>query len=524
MMQPPSPETTCVAVALPLAVAALLLLATGCEPDNWKDPVFADALADTDVGEFDSGRVGGRTDAKDVQDGPGKCAEHVLQCAPGQGCHDGVCGQCLKGSECRALEGCNNAKCGLCKLDEDCKSGKACINGFCLRKTVLRWDLQIDDTQWASINSKPGEKKYIPCKLKVGAELFEPCTVRVRGGITKYYPKRGYRIRFDQDATHPGYSRKINLRAEYNDPTFMRNYVASWLFDQLTDIPTPRVRYRRLFVNGKDYGLYAEVERIGEKFRRKRGRDPKAPLYEADPPSSIEGKGAGSLQKLPADVYKSAYQKHSDPENDYKDLIEFIEKRVMKDHIEGTSTNVRAHVATGWYLDYLAVQAAVMGADHVRKNYYLSLQKGSGGAKRWEIYPWDLDMTFGCVWQGGADKNLCTKLSGSIGIDVGVLPDGVGASYGKDGVFCGVLIDTVLRAPDLRKQFEQRICKILASKIWNERMPKLIDALETYLMPEVLTDKLDLNTSTKQFRDEVANLRKWIEQRNAVLKFDLDCT
>ena len=42
-------------------------------------------------------------------------------------------------------------------------------------------------------------------------------------------------------------------------------------------------------------------------------------------------------------------------------------------------------------------------------------------------------------------------------------------------------------------------------------------------MPEIVTDKKDLNPSTKHFRDEVAKMRKWIEQRKKVLAFDLDC-
>lgn len=498
-------------------------LGLGCEPPNWKDPVWNDAKADVPLDDWDTGLPGGRTDAKDVQPGPPSCSDHVLECAPGQGCHDSVCGQCLKPGECRALEGCWNAKCGQCKTADDCKDSKKCLNGFCLRKTVMRWDVIVDAAKWKQINAKPSEKVYVPCKMKVGDKDYGSCEIRVRGGITKYYPKRGYRIKFPEDADHPGYSRKINLRAEYNDPTFMRNFLAAWLFDQLTDVPTPRVRYRRLFVNGEDQGLYTEMERIGSKFRRRRGRDPNAPLYEADPPSSLEGKGAAAMLKVPASVYKEAYQKHSDPKDDYKDLVDFIEKTVDADHQAGTSTRVRAKVATGWYLDYLAVQAAMMGADHVRKNYYFSLQKGSTGQLRWEFYPWDMDMTFGCVWQGGAEKNLCTKLSGSIGVTVGMLSDGEKATYGPSGVFFNVLIDTVLRAPDLRAQFNQRICKIVGSKQWNERLPQLIDALETYLLPEVITDTKDLNETMQQFRDEVAKMRKWIKDRKQVLAFDLDC-
>jgi len=103
------------------------------------------------------------------------------------------------------------------------------------------------------------------------------------------------------------------------------------------------------------------------------------------------------------------------------------------------------------------------------------------------------------------------------------VPEGQKASYGKSGVFYNMLIHLVLSSKDLRQDFGGRICKIVASKTWKETLPQLIDTLELYLQPEVLTDKTDLNASTKEFRDHVAALRKWIEQRHAVLKFDLDC-
>lgn len=512
--------TACTAVCL-VAVAA-------CEqPPNYADPVWpdADGSAQDSLTDWDTGLPGGRTDAKDVGDGaagPTQCLAHVLQCVPGQGCHDGECGACVDAGECRALEGCVGGKCGMCNKDSDCKSPKACINGFCLRKPVRKWDLLVDPVKWKGLQDNPDLDTYIPCKLKVDDKVYGPCDVRVRGGITRSYPKLGYRIRFPEDAENPGYSRKINLRAEYNDPTFMRNFLANWLFDQVTDVPTPRVRYRRLLVNGVDHGLYTEMERIGESFRRKRGRDPSAPLYEADPGHEIAAKGAAAMMKVPAEIYPLAYQSHNNGSTDYKDLIGFIEDVVWTDYTNKTSVGIRPKLAVGWYLDYLAVQAAIMNADHVRKNYYLSLQQGPV-EKLWEFYPWDLDMSFGCVWIGGADKNLCTKLSGNISVDIGKIPDGVQAAYGGADTFYNVLIHIVLSANDLHKQFAARICKIVASKTWNETMPKLIDALESALLPEVLTDTRDLNNSSKEFTDHVAELRQWIEKRNKVLKFDLDC-
>ncbi|MCO4763997.1 MAG: CotH kinase family protein [Myxococcales bacterium] len=511
-----------------LTLLVVVLLTSACASPTDTDPKSGSI---GDVASVDAISDGAQSDASDDGTGdagsadvpPTLCPEHVLQCKPGQGCHEGVCGKCDKPKECRAMEGCAKSTCGACTKDSQCKDSKVCIDGFCLRETVMKWDIQMADADWKKLLATPSQKKYYPCKLKVADTLYEPCQIRIRGGVTKYYPKVGLRIKFADGQDNPGYTRKINLRAEYNDPTYMRNFLASWLFDAVTDIPTPRVRYRRMSVNGKDIGLYAEVERVAQSFRRKRGRDPAAPLYEADPISSLEGKCAAALLKVPKDIYKQAYQKHSDPENDYSDLIALIEGAIWVDHNKGEADKVRTAVRMDWYIDYLATHAVMMGADHVRKNYYLSRQKSKAGKQLWEFYPWDMDMSFGCVWVGGKDKNICIKLDDSLELDIGVLPYGKLAKYGPDDQFFNLLIDTVLRAPDLREKFEKRVCHIITSPQWNTQMPLLINALQTHLLADVKTDATDLNKSEKDFNIHVNALREWIEKRTKHVKAKLDC-
>jgi len=501
-------------------------LVAGCEPPGWKDGPLADTGADVQTDTVDSAGEGDvAKDAGPVDAGPKvACPEHVLQCPVGQGCHDGMCGGCTKASECRALEGCVNGACGRCKKAADCKTPKQCINGFCLRRPIRKWNLLVDDAKFKGILAKPSLKEYIPCKLKVDDIVYDnDCQVRIRGGVSKSYPKKSFRIRFPQDADHPGYSRKINLRSEFNDPTFMRNYLASWLFDRVTDVPTPRVRFRRLAVNGKDQGVYAEVERIGARFRRLRGRDAKAPLYQADPPSALAAKGAGGVIKLPGEsVYKQAYQKHSDPESDFSDVIALIEKTVWPDYTALAGAKfINSVVATGLYTDYLAAHGVMLGADHVRKNFYFSLQKTTG-SKRWEFYPWDMDMTFGCEWKGGDELNFCTELSDKAAWDAGALSDPMVENY-PTKEFYNALIDSVLRNKQLRGQVIARMCGILKSHAWTVELPALIDALEDQLVEDVASDPMDMNKSAKEYRAQVEKLRKWVKKRSTVLSFNLDC-
>ena len=178
-------------------------------------------------------------------------------------------------------------------------------------------------------------------------------------------------------------------------------------------------------------------------------------------------------------------------------------------------------VATALYVDYLAVQGVVMNADHVRKNFYFSLQKTTGSS-RWEFYPWDMDMSFGCEWKGGEEFNFCTDLSNKAAWDVGALSAPIVEDYPTNEFF-SALIDAVMRSAKLRGQIKTRICAILASTAWKQRLPALIDALEDGLVDDVASDPMDMNTTAKGFRDEVDKLRKWVKKRTTVLGFNLDC-
>ena len=507
-------------------LVALAVFALACEPPTWQEGPYPADIVETEVQPADTAvKDVAPKDTAPVDTGPpAACPAHVLQCPAGQGCHEGTCGSCADASECRALEGCVAGHCGACKSASDCKSPKQCINGFCMRSPIRKWNLIVDPNKWKGILAKPSLKQYIPCSMKVDDVVYDQgCEVRIRGGVSKSYPKKSFRIRFPQDADHPGYSRKINLRSEYNDPTFMRNYLASWLFDQVTGIPTPRVRFRRLAVNGKDQGVYAEVERIGSRFRKKRGRDAGAPLYESDPPSSLAAKGAGGLIKLPGpSTYMETYQKHSDPEDDYTDLVGLIEKAIWPDYTSLAGAKlINGTVETAQYVDYLAVQGVIMNADHVRKNYYFSLQKTAGSA-RWEFYPWDMDMSFGCEWKGGEELNYCTELSDKAAWDAGALSDPIVEQYPTKEFF-SALIDSVMRSTQLTGEIKARMCKILGSHAWKTRLPALMDALEDGIVDDVASDPMDMNKTAKGFRDEVDKLRKWVKKRTTVLGFNLDC-
>lgn len=527
--RPVSPRYATIPPWPAFALVALLALTLACEPPNWKSPPWMDIQEGPQADADSTSADGGAEDAgPKVAPSNGACSEHVLQCPLGQGCVNTSCGGCTKAGDCRALQGCVAGKCGMCAKDTQCESGKQCLYGFCLRTPIRQWDLLVTAEDWQKLLASTTADTFVPCSLRVGEVTYaDGCAVRMLGeSLTDGGPapaKRSLRIRFDDGADHPGFSRKINLRAEYGDPSYLRSFLASWLFEHASKVPTPRVRFRRLLLNGEDLGVYTEVERIGQAFRRRRDRDPLAPLYESDPPAELEAKGAGALLKLPQPhLYKLAYQKHSEPAADYADLIALIDKTIWPDYSGGAGANKISGVFdVARLVDYLAVMAVIGNASHVGDNFYLSLQKVSG-TPRWELYPWDLDRSFGCQWQSGDASHACTDVNNNAPWSAGAGIAGQVVAY-PTAAPVNALIAAAMADDKVRGLVQAKACAILKSSTWLKDLPALIEAVQSQLAVDVATDAHDRNLTAKVFQLEVQRVRLWTGQRASALNAALGC-
>jgi len=389
------------------------------------------------------------------------------------------------------------------------------------------WELTILSEHLGELEDEP--KEEVPCELTVQGVEYEDCEVRYRGATSLYYPKKSFRIRFPEDAPHPGFSRKINLRAEYNDPTFMRNHLSYEVFRQLTAIATPRSRYVRLRLNGEYQGLYLDVERIGGKFLRVRGRDREEPLYEADPASESYLLGGASFIPLPDDVhYGEAYDKKTDEESGHEELHMLLQATVWYDYLDSvdapsnSTRRIRTEVNWDLLVDYLAVMALIQNHEHVKKNYYFSRQSFGQSEPRWEFYPWDLDLTFGCLFDSEGQSTMCTELTHTGAMDRGVIPSGLTDGY-PDPAFFNLLIHLVMRDPEMRSLFDARVCELTASDFWRKGVATYALSLQSALAQAVAEDPNDLNEDLSGFEEATDALRDFIPARTEYLRQTLGC-
>jgi hypothetical protein len=455
--------------------------------------------------------------------GPRDC-EHDLACV------EGVCGSCSDSSECRDGLACGvDGTCGSCTTSAECSDGDTCREGFCMTP-VPTWDLALAGEDWSRIHEIPYEDDWYPCVLTAGGvEYADGCEVRSYGSTARTYPKLSLRIRFPEDFDHPGYARKITLRAEYNDPTFLRNHLGYESFRQLMTIPTPRTRFINLTVNDSVYGLFVELERPGGKWLALNDRNRDQSLYEAEH-SPVQGglMPMASLAEYEVLDGREMYNKKTGDKDDISDLASLIEDTMWMDFLDSPSrqeTSIErtaAAVEVDSVATYLSIMAMIQNRDHVASNYNISFQRDPTGAPKWEVYPLDLDTSFGCVFNPDRGNNICDSLQSDVWWLSGVAP-----YEGDVGLpatsWMNLLYHLVLNEPSCSAAFNARICAALAGPYWNEELPRLIQATAQTIRPFVEADPNDLNSSVAEFDAAVTGMLDFLPDRQAYLESSLGC-
>lgn len=223
-----------------VSFAFLLLFGIGCDssdssPHNSNnadvDPLIetdGDLHGDSDDWETDSTDISDKIDDPDSDEEmeadpendedesspPVPCIHGAIDCEEGQGCHVGFCGTCTAPEGCRQYDGCRlDGTCGECAASSECREGHACRQGFCMQELIPVYELAVDPIEFAHIQEEIYHDIYIDCILTVDGVVYdENPQVRLYGGSSRAYPKKGLRIRFPEGAEHSGFSRKINLR------------------------------------------------------------------------------------------------------------------------------------------------------------------------------------------------------------------------------------------------------------------------------------------------------------------------
>ena len=461
------------------------------------------------------------------------CPAGAADCAEGLACVDDVCTSCGEADDCLDPLGClPDGSCGACTADAHCQSHETCRSGFCMPTEVPVWDLTTTPADWEAVHDDPFHDFFYDCALTVdGVEYADGCQYRSYGSTARTYPKLSLRIRFPEDFDHPGYSRKITLRAEYNDPTLMRNRLGYETFRHLVRLPAPRTRHVLLRVNGEVYGLYVEQERPAGKWLRRNGRDRENSMYEAEH-SPIQGglmpmEDHASYDLIDDDVM---YNQNAGGPGDHSDLIELVEEVLWADFEDSPSRSetvldrTASQVDVNTYASYLAVMAVIQNRDHVTANYNISWQHNSVGDPAWEVYPLDLDTTFGCIFNPDVGNNLCWDTVSDVWWLNGVAPL-EGEVGWPNPAWMNMLIHLTLNNAECNTAFQARVCSYLRSDWWNDGLPRLVEATAETIRPALAQDPNDLiaDPTLENFDFATDEILDFLEARRAYLEANVPC-
>ncbi|MBI4602697.1 MAG: CotH kinase family protein [Planctomycetes bacterium] len=210
-------------------------------------------------------------------------------------------------------------------------------------------------------------------------DVYYNIGIRQRGQSVCGSTKPFLKVRFQRGRDFEGLH-KLNLQSLWTDKSLVREKMA-WEVFRDVGMPDCFEYYVRLQVNGKYFGLYGALEHPDARFLERNRLNPEGNLYKA----------TASTEEV-----TGTYEKKTNEDNDYSDLRTFLQT------MHGTARpQLRAffeqNVDEDRMIDYQLAQTLTNNSDYPHKNHYLYHDTEKG---RWIPLTWDMDLTFGKIWDG----------------------------------------------------------------------------------------------------------------------------
>lgn len=248
-----------------------------------------------------------------------------------------------------------------------------------INQTLKEYYIYCEPTDFQHIYQNYSENIYIPIVIKHNNITIDNARMRIRDDGSRVHPKKSLKVKLDGETfeeeiiTH-------NFNAEYEDKSYMQQYVASKLFE-LSGHQCFKTEHVRLYLNDEFLGLYLYVENMDEDFLASRNMDIHGNLYKA----KIDG---ASLS-----IYDNVYyhwDKQTGDEN-HSDLIDFIDElnSVSDEEYYEFAQNVLDYQSM---INMLAVNLLTRNYSTYYHNYFMF--HDIHNTQKWIMLPWDLDKAY----------------------------------------------------------------------------------------------------------------------------------
>jgi len=351
------------------------------------------------------------------------------------------------------------------------------------------YQLEVDPDSLSLLLGNVYSDHYVPADFRGEDTLYSPVALRLRGNVARMFTKKSYKIRLDEGDLFLGGDR-LNINGDYADWSMLRSKLGFDLFQAAGVRPT-YCHHVHLQLNNRFKGIYTHVEQVDVNFLERTGRDPGGSIYKCN----------GNLGLLGSEAeYVENYDKKTNDEMGYGDLIEFIEAiNLTSQDIFPTTMLRRLDIAS--YLRFLAVIVATGNSDFTVRNYYLvhDLEKDA-----WEIIPWDLDLSFGLGFPFEFDTIHHPPIN----------PDGIGGP--------NMLQQRILEVPAFRSFYCAELQELLGSSFAPSVMAETIDSLYALIAQDAWLDVLKLGRENNSMFDNApGQLRDYVVDRNVILRDEI---
>ena len=252
---------------------------------------------------------------------------------------------------------------------------------FNLNSSVIKVYIDISPESYKGVFLGYTENIYYPISIRLGNGDSLKAKMRVRGDSSREKSKKWLKIKLNKKNQSFAKGKIINLNAESSDPTYMRQYLASLVYNT-SGQPSFRTNHVELYLNNNFQGVYLWIETMDKHFLSRNGLDPKGNLYKA--------KYDGATLSSHDDLYKNWEKKSNEKNTEIDDLVKLrneLNSIPDKDYYDW----VKSTFDYDNVINSLAVNMLISNSSTYYHNYYLyhDLIKD-----KWHILPWDMDQTF----------------------------------------------------------------------------------------------------------------------------------
>lgn len=281
-------------------------------------------------------------------------------------------------------------------------------------------------------------------------------------------------------------------------------------------VPAPRAGHMRIWENGRLRGYHLWVEQVNKAFLNFRRRDSDGDMFK--------------LVWYGRDVV-GQHDKRTNPLTGHTNLLALI-NALQRARGDDQWEIIRKHFNVGEMASYYAVNQLIANWDGFHNNHFAYLDLNGSG--KWEVYPWDLDKTFG-DFDGAPDDYAFYDLPLTYGAQGDVSPplDRESPTRNQRGPFGGLswwrgggyFSKPLLANPSFRGHFLTRLRDLCETEFAEEKLYPWINDMERRLKPEVRVRAFASGQSPEHALDslqsDMESIRRFIKGRRAFLLREL---